>query len=63
MEIVRKDGIKYERVKKKDVKYDKRLCIKLNSKQLELAKVRCEELNISFAELVRRSLNETLGEE
>lgn len=56
MKIVRKDGIEYERTKNKNLNYDKRICIKLSSDQLEIAKEKCEELGISFAELVRRSI-------
>lgn len=56
MKIIRKDGIEYERTKNKNLNYDKRICIKLSSDQLEIAKNKCEELGISFAELVRRSI-------
>lgn len=63
MKIVRKDGIEYERIKSKNLNYDKRLCIKLSSDQLEIAKEKCEELGISFAELVRRSIALFLSEE
>ena len=56
MKIIRKDGIEYERTKNKNLNYDKRICIKLSSDQLEIAKKKCEELGISFAELVRRSI-------
>lgn len=56
MKIIRKDGIEYERTKNKNLNYDKRICIKLSSDQLEIAKEKCEELGISFAELVRRSI-------
>lgn len=56
MKIIRKDGIEYERTKNKNLNYDKRICIKLSSNQLEIAKEKCEELGISFAELVRRSI-------
>lgn len=56
MKIVRKDGIEYERTKNKNLNYDKRICIKLSSDQLEIAKEKCKELGISFAELVRRSI-------
>lgn len=57
MKIVRKDGIEYERVKRKNMNYDKKVCIKLSTTQLEEAKEKCQELDISFAELVRRSLD------
>lgn len=57
MKIVRKDGIEYERVKCKNINYDKKVCIKLSTTQLEEAKEKCQELDISFAELVRRSLD------
>lgn len=56
MKIIRKDGIEYERTKNKNLNYDKRICIKLSSDQLDIAKEKCEELGISFAELVRRSI-------
>lgn len=57
MRIIRNDGIEYERNKSKVLNFDKKICVKLNSSQIDKAKEKSEELNISFAEFIRRSID------
>ena len=63
MKIVRKDGIEYERTKHKIRKYEKKVCIKISTEQQIKAKERCEQLKISFNELVRKGIDMFLNKE
>lgn len=63
MKIIRKDGIEYEKNKTKVLNYDKPICVKLSSLQIEAAKEKCKELKISFAELIRRGIDNVINEE
>lgn len=63
MRIIRKDGIEYEKNKTKILNYDKKICVKLSSEQIDKAKEKSKELQISFAELIRRGIDTILDQE
>ena len=63
MRVIRKDGIEYEKNRTKALNYDKSICVKLSSIQIEKAKEKSKELQISFAEFIRRGIDAILYEE
>ena len=63
MKIIRKDGIEYEKINRKAINYDKKVCVKLNSTQVDKAIEKSKELDISFAEFIRRSIDLMLNAE
>lgn len=57
--IIRADGIEYER-KKREVKYDKNIFLRISQKDLDLLKKVADKKGVKYSDIVRNLIEEYL---